>query len=127
MTSLLCVYRGSSSAAYTTRTSDASIVRVQKEWLRSVSATSIPTRDLNHCRRSSTMEIAAIGTLNNATANLVSPSNAPLAFVSSRPEDRTKKSLPLTCQRMVERRKQTKIGAPHGSLLPIKIAICSKD
>ncbi|MNR59603.1 hypothetical protein D3C85_1808970 [compost metagenome] len=68
------------------------MVCVQNESLRAVSASSMPTRDLNHCRLSSTMEIAAIGTCSRDAAIRVMRSNASLALVSSSPVERTKNS-----------------------------------
>src|SRR5882762_3952819 len=66
--------RSSMSASGTTKTSDCKIAVEQKAMSRDVSEASIPTRDLNHWRSSSTSEISAIGVLQTNEASKVKSS-----------------------------------------------------
>src|SRR5260370_20191991 len=62
-TSGLSRKRSSASASGTTKTSGCKIAVEQKAISREVSEASMPTRDLNHWRSSSTREISAMGVL----------------------------------------------------------------
>src|SRR6267378_3478401 len=63
--------RSSLSASGTTKTSDCRIAVEQKAISREVSEASMPTRDLNHWRSSSTREISAMGVLQTNEASRV--------------------------------------------------------
>src|SRR5882762_4193530 len=66
--------RSSLSASGTTKTSDCKIAVEQKAMSRDVSEASMPTRDLNHWRSSSTREISAMGVLQTNEASSVKSS-----------------------------------------------------
>src|SRR3989440_5825813 len=66
--------RSSTSASGTTKTSDCKMAVEQKAMSRDVSEASMPTRDLNHWRSSSTREISAMGVLQTNEARNVKSS-----------------------------------------------------
>src|ERR1700680_5006198 len=74
--------RSSANASGTTNTSGCRIAVEQSATSREVSATEIPTRDLNHWRSPSISEINAIGVLQTKDASRVRSSNANSGSVS---------------------------------------------
>src|SRR6266567_1399703 len=81
-TSGLSRKRSSASASGTTKTSDCKIAVEQKAMSRDVSEASMPTRDLNPWRSSSTREISAMGVLQTYEASSVSSSKDSSGSVS---------------------------------------------
>src|ERR1700730_5673857 len=78
----LSLNRSSANASGTTKTSLCKIAVEQSATSRDVSATEIPTRDLNHWRSPSISEINAIGVLQTKDASSVRSSNANSGSVS---------------------------------------------